>query len=91
MNPKWDIANIRKGLGVSQIDYLPIGKGVIDLTSHQGKMTLTFLIYYIGRKYQHGQGRKSHHYVYAEAGSVLEIHELGFNSRPRLPRNAKKK
>lgn len=72
-----------------------IGKSEVNLPQAmpelKGKMTLTFLIYYIGRKYQHGQGRKSHHYVYAEAGSVLEIHELGFNSRPRLPRNAKKK
>ncbi|MBQ6470612.1 MAG: hypothetical protein IJJ33_01390 [Victivallales bacterium] len=48
----------------------------------KGKKTLSFLIYYIGRKYLSRQGKEAHHYIYANAGSVLEIHELGFNSQP---------
>lgn len=47
-----------------------------------GKKTLTFRIYYIGRKYVPRRGKKIHGFLYADAGSVLEIHEFGFNSKP---------
>ena len=74
----------------------PPGKLEINLPqaipAFRGKKTLTFLIYYIGQKYIRRQGEKAHHYQFAEAGSVLEIHELGFNSRSRLTtRNQKGK
>ena len=57
----------------------------------KGKKTLTFLIYYIGRKYIPRQGKTPHRFIYAKAGSVLEIHELGFNSKPRFPKKSVKR
>ena len=57
----------------------------------KGKKTLSFLIYYIGRKYLPRQGKNPHRFIYAKAGSVLKIHELGFNSKPKLPKKGKKK
>ena len=49
-----------------------------------GKKTFTFRIYYIGRNYVSKKGNRAHHFQYADAGSVLEIHEFGFNSKPML-------
>ena len=67
----------------------PVGKYEIDIPgkipAFEGKKTLTFRIYYIGQKYYPRQGNTPHHFEKAETGSVLEIHELGFNSKPRLP------
>ena len=51
----------------------------------KGKKILTFKIYYIGQKYYSRKGKTPHHFEKAETGSVMEIHELGFNSKPRLP------
>lgn len=65
--------------------YLP--KVAKELT---GKKTFTFRIYYIGRKYVPRRGKKLHGYLYADAGSVLEIHELGFNSKPVLNKGKNK-
>lgn len=56
----------------------------------KGKKQLSFLIYYIGRQYNKAKGAKRHHYTWAEPGSILEINELGFNSKPQLPVPAKR-
>ena len=56
----------------------------------KGKKQLSFLIYYIGRQYNKAKGAKRHHYTWAEPGSVLEINELGFNSKRQLPVPAKR-
>lgn len=62
-----------------------------QLPALKGKKTLTFRIYYIGRTYIPRRGKKAHHYIYADAGSTLEIRELGFNAKPRLAPKGKKK
>ena len=61
-----------------------------SLPALKGKKQLSFLIYYIGRQYNKANGAKRHHYTWAEAGSVLEINELGFNSKRQLPVPAKR-
>ena len=58
-----------------------ISKAIPELS---GKKTFTFRIYYIGRKYFHRKGNTPHRFLYSDAGSVLEIHEFGFNSKPVL-------
>ena len=67
----------------------PVGKYEIDIPktipAFKGKKILTFKIYYIGQKYHSRKGKTPHHFEKAETGSVMEIHELGFNSKPRLP------
>ena len=71
------------------------GKYEVDFSKQlpalKGKKTLTFRIYYIGRTYISRKGKKAHHYIYSEAGSTLEIRELGFNAKPRLIRKGRKK
>ena len=66
----------------------PVGKYEINILrripAFKGKKKLTFRIYYIGQKYHPRRGETPHHFEKAESGSVLEIHELGFNSKPRM-------
>lgn len=71
------------------------GVGVVEVNvpalvpALKGKKTLAVKIYYIARSYRQAKGAKTHHFLFADAGSMLEIRELGFNSSPRLESTVK--
>ncbi|MBR7118819.1 MAG: hypothetical protein IKC77_01310 [Lentisphaeria bacterium] len=68
----------QRGLGVFEVNVPAL------VPALKGKKTLSLKIYYIGRNYRSAEKGKTHHFVYADAGSMLEIRELGFNSKPVL-------
>ena len=72
----------------------PVGKIEFNvpkvIPALSGKKTLTLRIYYIGREYVPRKGKTPHRFLRAPAGSVLEIHDIGFNAQPKLPKGRKK-
>ena len=68
----------QRGLGTYEVN---VPKLVPAL---KGKKTLSLKIYYIARSYRPAEKNKTHRFLYADAGAVMRIRELGFNQKPRL-------
>lgn len=68
----------QRGLGTVEVN-IPE-----QIPALSGRKKLSVRIYYIGRSYRKAEAGQTHRFLYADAGSMLEVRELGFNSAPKL-------